>query len=146
MTSPAAGDETSVGKLHNGPRPTSYGSKLTKIPTVSLGSAWTRWGTGNRKKILTTSVLHFPREEQAASINTWHYLEDMDLSYCYRPPIHHLDHYATEPWHLNATGYCILFQNSCIVLYCIVMMGWSLLPNALRPFQDLLCSPEFRYY
>ena len=27
----------------------------------------------------------------------------------------------------------------------IVLMGWSLLPNALRPFQDLLCSPEFRY-
>ena len=24
-------------------------------------------------------------------------------------------------------------------------MGWSLLPNALRPFQDLLRSPEFRY-
>ena len=34
----------------------------------------------------------------------------------------------------------------CIVLNCIVLMGWSLLPNALRPFQDLLCSPEFRYY
>ena len=34
----------------------------------------------------------------------------------------------------------------CIVLYCIVLMGWSLLPNALQPFQDLLCSPEFRYY
>ena len=34
----------------------------------------------------------------------------------------------------------------CIVLYCIVLKGWSLLPNALRPFQDLLCSPEFRYY
>ena len=23
---------------------------------------------------------------------------------------------------------------------CIVLMGWSLLPNTLRPFQDLLCS------
>ena len=34
----------------------------------------------------------------------------------------------------------------CYELYCIVLMGWSLLPNALRPFQDLLCSPEFRYY
>ena len=30
--------------------------------------------------------------------------------------------------------------------HCIVLKGWSLLPNALRPFQDLLCSPEFRYY
>ena len=29
---------------------------------------------------------------------------------------------------------------------CIVLMGWSLLLNALRPFQDLLCSLEFRYY
>jgi hypothetical protein len=29
-----------------------------------------------------------------------------------------------------------------IVLYCIALMGWSLLPNALRPFQNLLCSPE----
>ena len=29
--------------------------------------------------------------------------------------------------------------------HCIVLMGWSLLPNALRPFQDLLCSREFRY-
>ena len=29
----------------------------------------------------------------------------------------------------------------CIVLYCIVL-GWSLLPNALRPFWDLLCSPN----
>ena len=28
-------------------------------------------------------------------------------------------------------------------MYCIVLMGWSLLPNALRHFQDLLCSPEF---
>ena len=34
----------------------------------------------------------------------------------------------------------------CILLYCIVIKGWSLLHNALRPFQDLLCSPEFRYY
>ena len=24
------------------------------------------------------------------------------------------------------------------------MMGWSLLPNALRPFQDLMCSPARR--
>ena len=32
------------------------------------------------------------------------------------------------------------------LLYCIVLMGWSLLPNALRPFQDILCFPEFRYY
>ena len=28
---------------------------------------------------------------------------------------------------------------------CIVLKGWSLLPNSLRPFQDLLCSPEFSY-
>ena len=34
----------------------------------------------------------------------------------------------------------------CVVLYCIVLMGWSLLLNALRPFQDIFCSPEFRYY
>jgi hypothetical protein len=34
----------------------------------------------------------------------------------------------------------------CIVLYCIVLKGWSLLPNALQPFQDRLCSPEFKYY
>ena len=27
-------------------------------------------------------------------------------------------------------------------LYCIVLMGWSLLPNAPRPFWDLLCSPN----
>ena len=35
----------------------------------------------------------------------------------------------------------------CIALYCILLysMGWSLLPNALRPFQDLLRSSEFRY-
>ena len=32
------------------------------------------------------------------------------------------------------------------IVSCIVLMGWSLLSNALRPFQDLLCSPEFRYY
>ena len=30
-----------------------------------------------------------------------------------------------------------------IVLY---WWKWSLLPDALRPFWDLLCSPEFRYY
>ena len=29
-----------------------------------------------------------------------------------------------------------------IVLFCIVLMGWSLLSNALRPFWDLLCSPN----
>ena len=28
----------------------------------------------------------------------------------------------------------------CIVLYCIVLKGWSLLPNALRPFQ-IYCAP-----
>ena len=28
---------------------------------------------------------------------------------------------------------------------CIVLMGWSLLPNALRPSWDPLCSPEFGY-
>ena len=38
-----------------------------------------------------------------------------------------------------------LLANHCI-LYCIVLKGWSLLPNALQPFQDLLCFPEFRYY
>jgi hypothetical protein len=31
-------------------------------------------------------------------------------------------------------------------LYCIVLKGWKLLPDVLRPFQDILCSPEFRYY
>ena len=30
--------------------------------------------------------------------------------------------------------------------HCIVLKGWSWLSNALRPFQDLLCSLEFRYY
>ena len=29
-----------------------------------------------------------------------------------------------------------------IKLYCIVLKGWSLLPYALRFFQDLLCSPD----
>ena len=33
-----------------------------------------------------------------------------------------------------------------LVLYCIVLKGWSLLPNAVRPFSDLLWSPEFRYW
>ena len=35
-----------------------------------------------------------------------------------------------------------LFVLYCIVLYCIVfvLMGWSLLPNALRPFQ-IYCAP-----
>ena len=32
------------------------------------------------------------------------------------------------------------------LMNCIVLKKWSLLPNGLRPFQDLLCSPEFRYY
>ena len=27
-------------------------------------------------------------------------------------------------------------------VFVFVLMGWSLLPNALRPFQDLLCSPN----
>ena len=32
-------------------------------------------------------------------------------------------------------------------VFVFIVMGWSLLPNALRPFfKDLLCSPEFRYY
>ena len=31
---------------------------------------------------------------------------------------------------------------NCYWLNCIVLMGWSLLPNALRPFWDLLCSPN----
>ena len=33
-----------------------------------------------------------------------------------------------------------------IAFYCFVLVGWSLLPHALRCFQDLLCSPEFRYF
>ena len=36
-------------------------------------------------------------------------------------------------------------SNFSLVMYCIVLKGWSLVPNALRPFQHLLCSPEFRY-
>jgi hypothetical protein len=38
----------------------------------------------------------------------------------------------------------LAFKLYCIVLYCIVLYcigGVSLLPKALRPFQDLLCSP-----
>ena len=34
------------------------------------------------------------------------------------------------------------YEEDNYVLYCIVLMGWSLLPNALRPFQDILCSPN----
>ena len=54
--------------------------------------------------------------------------------------------YYTEMKHLTSfyRMYCIVMY--CIVLYYIVLKGRSLLPNALRPFQDLLCSPEFRYY
>ena len=41
-------------------------------------------------------------------------------------------------------GQVITWYNctSLHVLYCIVLMGWSLLSNALRPFWDLLCSPN----
>ena len=52
-------------------------------------------------------------------------------------------HYCTSGVIYTFMYFIVLY---CIVLYCIVLMGWSLLPNALRPFQDLLCSPEFRYY
>ena len=41
----------------------------------------------------------------------------------------------------NKIGWKFSFQN-CFVLYCIVLMGWSLLPNALRPSWDLLCPPN----
>ena len=48
--------------------------------------------------------------------------------------------------------YSILLKKPLFVLihdfylFVFVLMGWSLLPNTLRPFQDLLCAPEFRYY
>ena len=36
-----------------------------------------------------------------------------------------------------------IFQKlSCILLYCIVLKGWSLLPNALRPFQIYRAPPN----
>jgi len=44
----------------------------------------------------------------------------------------------------NITVYIIFY--TLPVLNCIVWCGWSLLPDALRPFWYLLCSPEFRYY
>ena len=34
---------------------------------------------------------------------------------------------------------------SIFFIFVFVLMGWSLLSNALWPFQDLLCSPELRY-
>ena len=33
-----------------------------------------------------------------------------------------------------------MVEECCIALYCIVLKGWSLLPNALRPFQ-IYCAP-----
>ena len=60
----------------------------------------------------------------------------------------HLDirrRYDCQPWwplllkvgnRTNVLGSFCLFV--CIVLYCIVLNGRSLLPNALRSFQDLL--------
>ena len=46
-----------------------------------------------------------------------------------------------EIWRSQVRIFLMRSENSCIIL-----KGWSLLPNALRRFQDLLRSPEFRYY
>ena len=40
----------------------------------------------------------------------------------------------------NMYNRVVLVRTVNVFMYCIVLMGWSLLPNALRPFQDLLCS------
>ena len=48
-----------------------------------------------------------------------------------------------SPAQLTGTALLLL---SLFLIFVFVLMGWAILPNALRPFQDLLCSPEFRYY
>ena len=53
--------------------------------------------------------------------------------------IQHIQCELTRISKMLVVGRFVLY---CIVLYCIVLMGWSLLPNALRPFWDLLCSPN----
>ena len=39
--------------------------------------------------------------------------------------------------HLNNT-----WSAYCIVLYCIILMGWSLLPNVLQPFKIYYALPN----
>ena len=48
-------------------------------------------------------------------------------------------------------SYSVSFSASIIalssnLLYCILFMGWLLLPKCTATFSDLLCSPKFRYY
>ena len=77
----------------------------------------------------------------------------LDRNYRYKSVTIQIAH-KTGMAHILTTGRKFLPQRLgneearipyCIV-YCIVLMRWSLLTNTLRPFQDLLCSPEFRYY
>ena len=36
--------------------------------------------------------------------------------------------------------------SQCMKFLFLSLLGWSLLPNALRSFEDLLCFSELRYY
>ena len=52
----------------------------------------------------------------------YYYVKD-EIENIYR--MENLDEYINKP--------PIHLQEDIVVLYCIVSMGWSLLPNALRP-------------
>ena len=41
---------------------------------------------------------------------------------------------------INNLGLVPRFFLICIVFYCIVLKGWSLLPNVLTPF-EIYCAP-----
>ena len=47
---------------------------------------------------------------------------------------------------ITAIFFILIFMITTLTYFsfshCIVLMGWSLLPNELRPFWDLLCSPN----
>ena len=59
---------------------------------------------------------------------------------------------AQKIWLCRRRGVTIVRQNrsesgvNCIVLYCIEGVVIAAQCTATQPFQDLLCSPEFRYY
>ena len=40
----------------------------------------------------------------------------------------------------------VIIKYSTFIKNCIVLKGWLLLPNTLRCFSDLLCSPKFRFH
>ena len=69
----------------------------------------------------------------------WHAVGFPRLFYNLRAKLLTLQYFLNVPF-INRINRQLKYNSNCIILYCIVLKGCSMLPNALRPFQ-IYCAP-----